>query len=261
MARNDSDSGYSQGPGLGTIVLVSIVTSIVVSVATVFVIERAMRAGRTETEAPHEEAAQGAIDVPSIAKMPPDGARELLQGRGLLMVIRGERPDPAVPAGWVVEQSPMPGSRVKKGAEIEAKVSSGPERVVVPAIVGKTLEEARAALEAAGLRVGPVADAEGGTPGAVTAATPAPGARVARDTEVMLSAVPAAPTEVDVPSLRRKSLAAARAELEALGLRLGSVREAYDDNLPARVVIRQSPAAGTKAAPGSAVDLVLNESD
>jgi serine/threonine-protein kinase len=265
-----SESSFSglpsrgRGPGLATTVLVSALTSAAVSVATVTLM------GQAGSPAGGEGGAAGAaptgetVDVPTVANMPPDTARELLKGRGLLMVIQGERPDPAVPAGWIVEQTPMAGSQVRRGTEVTAKVSSGPERIAVPEVVGRLVADARQAIEGAGLRLGPVQETGSGTPGTVTATTPAPGTRVAPGSEVVLTAVPqaaAAPAEVEIPATRRMSSADARRALEAVGLRVGRTRQAYDDNLPGGRVIRTDPPAGQKVAPGTEVGLVVNESD
>ncbi len=207
---------------------------------------------------------ESAVAVPGVTNMPPDAARELLKGRGLLMVIQGERPDPTVAAGWIVEQTPMAGSEIPRGGQVQAKVSSGPERVAVPEVVGRTVAEARTAIEGAGLRVGPVQETGTGTAGTVTVVAPTSGTRVAPGSEVLLTAVPAAAAPaatVAVPQLRGKSRTDARAALEALGLRVGRVRQTYDDNLRGGAVIRSAPAAGEQVSPGTEVDLTVNESD
>jgi len=265
---NESIPGLPRGPGLSTTILVSALTSAIVATGTVYVMGRAGGGGSAGSGTPGEDAAGAptgdTVDVPAVANMPPDSARELLKGRGLLMVIQGERPDPAVPAGWIVEQTPMAGSQVRRGAEVSAKVSSGPERVLVPEVVGRQVAEARTAIEAAGLRVGSVQETGSGTPGVVTAVSPAPGTRVAPGSDVVLTAVPQAaapPAEIEVPQLRRMSLAEARRTIEGAGLHVGGTRQTYDDNLPGGRVIRSDPAAGTRVAPGTTVHLVVNESD
>ncbi len=65
--------------------------------------------------------------------------------------------------------------------------------------------------------------------------------------------------QIDVPSLRGRSLGSARQALEQLGLVLGDIRKSTDDNAADGAVLRQSPAPGTKVAKGQKVDLVVND--
>ena len=56
---------------------------------------------------------------------------------------------------------------------------------------------------------------------------------------------------------RDASIEAARKKLETLGLAVGSVREREDEELSSQRVLSQSPAAGSKVAKGTTVDLVV----
>ena len=59
-----------------------------------------------------------------------------------------------VPAGSVIGTRPAEGESVARGATVDVVVSKGPDVVTVPTIKGRSLEQAVAALEAAGLTVG-----------------------------------------------------------------------------------------------------------
>lgn len=56
-----------------------------------------------------------------------------------------------VPAGLIIDQVPAQGAQGHRGDTITVNVSKGPELVTVPDVVGKSSEDAQAALESAGL--------------------------------------------------------------------------------------------------------------
>jgi eukaryotic-like serine/threonine-protein kinase len=84
---------------------------------------------------------------------PVEDARELLESDAFGLVVREEyRNDPTVPAGIVITTDPAPNELVDRGSTITLIVSSGPEQVIVPDLIGMTETQAIAALRSAGLR-------------------------------------------------------------------------------------------------------------
>jgi len=132
--------------------------------------------------------------------------------------------------------------------------------VAVPGITGVPRGEAEAALEAAGLAAGAVTETYSPTvaAGSVVSQTPAAGAEAppgaAVDFTVSLGAQP-----VPVPDVVGMTAVAAGAALGAAGLAAGAVTEAHSASVAAGLVLSQDPAAGTQAAPGSPVSLVLSK--
>ncbi len=61
------------------------------------------------------------------------------------------QPSTDVPAGLVISQSPLPGTPVDPDSTVDLVVSSGPDTVAVPNILGYSRTEAQAALETEGL--------------------------------------------------------------------------------------------------------------
>ena len=57
------------------------------------------------------------------------------------------------PPGIVTGQFPHPGTKVKKGSKVRINVSSGPQPVTVPNVVGQSFDQASAALQNAGFGV------------------------------------------------------------------------------------------------------------
>src|SRR4051812_3455439 len=94
-------------------------------------------------------------EVPSIAGVSVEQARDLLQGRGLMLTLQAERPDPNVPAGKIAAQVPLAGSRAATGTSVQAFVSSGPGLIAVPAVAGTRPEDAVEQLRNRKLLAGP----------------------------------------------------------------------------------------------------------
>ncbi len=135
---------------------------------------------------------------------------------------------------------------------------------VVPRVLGLSLQEASAELRKAGLQVqdggsDPHPTAAQGTviwqdpPPGVSATVLAPGAPV---TVVVSRGAPTIP----VPGLLGLSQADARARLELEGLTLGTVTRRRTADANPGTVVAQRPAAGTLAAAGTVVDIVVARS-
>jgi serine/threonine-protein kinase len=128
----------------------------------------------------------------------------------------------------------------------------------VPNIVGQALEAAQKALEEAGLKAGTLTEGETGEPNTVTAVSPAVGAVVEPGSAVALTV---ARPKVVVPKLLNKRMSLVREALEKAGLVVGDVSEIYNSRRRGNVVLTQDPEGGAKVAPGTKVNLVINQGD
>lgn len=92
-------------------------------------------------------------------------------------------------AGIVVGQDPGPGEFRRRGAALTVEVTSGARQVRVPDTKGMPVDEARAALEQAGLRMGDVVYRvfEGREPGRVVETDPPAGGLVDEGTDVRIT--------------------------------------------------------------------------
>lgn len=250
-------------PSWASVILVALIVSITTSLTTQWASDTGRLDGLWQAPqsapAPAPVVAPGndARPVPQVIGLPRNTAAELLKARGLLLVVRERRPDPALPEGSIVAQDPLPDSELAQGSSVNVVLSAGaPAATTVPKVLGLTLADARNALESAKLQAGAVAGPAGGDERLVVACLPATGESVAPGSVVALTVgLPPVP----VPKLVGLSLQRAKKAIEEAGLKVGKVKVRYDDNLDAFVVLSQTPEAGALAPAGSEVELVRNE--
>jgi serine/threonine-protein kinase len=129
----------------------------------------------------------------------------------------------------------------------------------VPAVVGKTYEQAERQLTTAHLSAKRVdAFDESVAKGAVISANPGAGAEVGRSTTVTLT-VSKGPERYAVPNLVGRTRAEAEERLKEARLALGSSSEAFDEKVPAGQIVSTTPKAGTQLKRGAAVNIVLSK--
>ncbi|GGJ85302.1 serine/threonine protein kinase [Pilimelia anulata] len=157
-----------------------------------------------------------------------------------LPIERGpDRYHDTLPKGMVSALEPAVGATVKPGTRITVTVSKGRPPVSVPALVGKSIAEARALLGRLGLVVAEET-VEGDQPaGQVLAQTPEPGTGVEKRARVALK-LSDGPPSLAVPRVLDMPCRSAVQTLEGMGLQ---VRVRYS---PDGVVRLQEPAEGTQ---------------
>jgi eukaryotic-like serine/threonine-protein kinase len=122
--------------------------------------------------------------IPQLNGLPPDQVEQTLRGLGLVPA-RGEDVfDPVVAAGLVAASNPPQGTQVARDSTVTYQVSKGADLVIVPNMYLLTLPQATAALNAAGLTVGPIV---GDPSRSVVASSPPFGSQAPRGSAVGLT--------------------------------------------------------------------------
>jgi serine/threonine-protein kinase len=203
---------------------------------------------------------KGDVEVPSINGVSVEQARDLLRARDLLLTLQFERPDPAIPAGKIAGQTPLPGSRTPRGTAIQAYISSGASAVMIPALSGARPDDAIEQLRNRKLFAGHRREEPSDTiaPGLVIGSEPPAGRSVAPETDVTLI-VSTGRALKPIPKVLGFRMTRAKKTLEDAGFKVGTTRTGSSDNFDEAVIIKQEPAADTPAPPGSPVNLVVNE--
>lgn len=196
-----------------------------------------VRRGRTISVGVHNPPAS--VQVPNLVGLTEEQALRTLRETNLLL---GEvsYEFSTIPSGRVLSQRPGSGVTVTGGSSISLVVSRGAEvaEITLPDVVGLNLTEARARLEAAGVRrIEAVATSLSYTqPGQVSAQLPPAGQRVPVSAVVTLFHSLSGREVVRVPEVQGLSLQRAQLMLRAAGLEVAWVDYIDDADKPPGVV-------------------------
>ena len=198
----------------------------------------------------------GTVRVPSLAGLRPKQVVTRLEKRDLTAELE-KRSSDTVQSGLAIRSVPGAGEVVERGEQIKVFISSGPELVAVPNVVGLARESAEVRVADAGLTPGQITEQQSDQPeGEVLAQDPGAGSEVEHDTTVNLTVSTGVQT-VDVPNVIGLGAGDAGAQLRADGLvpveRETEVSDKADDGK----VIDQRPAAGTEVQEGRPVVIII----
>jgi serine/threonine-protein kinase len=217
--------------------------------------------------------------VPNLVSLSEQEAHDELRRAGLRLTVRQSVPSVNIPPHTVIDQQPAGGSQVAVGSTVMVDVAGAPSAVVVPNAVGVTIDEARRAIEQAGLAVGQVTQAVmPDTPaGTVVSQAPAANEHAAQGTAVDLvvaasaasdtagtagpSAAPSPAASANglppIPNVVGMTVEAAKAALQKAGYRVDKVTSLPGSPQSARV-IGTEPEPGATTPPGAnSVNLLL----
>jgi serine/threonine-protein kinase len=129
----------------------------------------------------------------------------------------------------------------------------------VPDVVGMSSAAGQEFLKRAGLeyRVVGKRESEEADAGSILSQDPSPNELVPPSSVVKV-VLSEGPKTVAVPNVTQMSMAQAKKNLQAAGLDLGLVQEAYDEHVPVSYVATTLPSPGTRVVRGTAVDLVVS---
>jgi serine/threonine-protein kinase len=143
---------------------------------------------------------------------------------------------------------------------VSLAVSKGPELFPLPERAGATLDEAKTALNGAGMALGQISETfdESEPAGTVLAQAPPAGTAVRHGTPVDLT-VSKGPQPIPVPDVRGQDQGGAVEAIEAAGLKaVISPETVFDRTVPKGAVVAQDPASGNLTR-GGAVTLTVSK--
>jgi serine/threonine-protein kinase len=186
---------------------------------------------------------------------------EILSDFGLNTRVRGIVYHEQVPKNHVIDQDPDPGTSIKRGRDVKIRVSRGPERIVMPNLIGLSLQQSRILLTENGLCQGSLATVVSSRlkKGQVLSQHPPTGATVARDrcADLLISGGPRSPS-FPMPDVSGQPLGKTLRRLDALQLTVGGIHATFRPGLPLETVVEQTPSSGYRVAAGSPADVTVN---
>ncbi len=195
------------------------------------------------------------IPAPDYRGITAKKARSLANAQGIVIIEDEQRDAADKRPGEILEQLPPPGT-ILQTREIRVVVAKGKDDVRIPAVVGKTLEEATKELEALGFEVPePIPQDSNKTPGTVLDQDPKANSRMATGADVKLTI--ASLPMIEVPKLTGKYQRSAKKLLQEAGLEPGKVRRQEHAEHGSGYILRQDPKAGDKVPFGTEVNLVI----
>ncbi len=196
------------------------------------------------------------IPVPMVAGQPAAQARDSLEKAGF-RVKQLDEPSLDVAEGSATRSAPAENVLATEGSEITLYISSGPQRLQIPDLRGKTPDEATEQLRVLGfsnVRTDRV-DSSGALKDKVVNTTPPTGTEVPVNGAVVVH-VGNGPREITIPDVTGQTETAARTVLEQVGLKVVTV--SGDSELPAGTVVSSSPGAGATVEQGDTVQITVS---
>ncbi|MDP9347468.1 MAG: PASTA domain-containing protein [Actinomycetota bacterium] len=198
------------------------------------------------------------VGVPLITGLTLRSARGRLQRAGLHVGDRRSENSDSVAKGRVISVSPSEGTKVDKGSDVTLVVSSGKAQATVPAVVGKSFDEARSTLEAAGFRVTRRDQESSDKPADTVLAQSPPGASKVDEGSTVALTVAKEPAQVDVTDVTGETSGDAVRRLSKDGFEVDQKTQTVDSPEGDDTVLSQSPAGG-KAKKGSTVTITVGK--
>jgi len=196
------------------------------------------------------------VTVPSLVGLTTKAATDRVTASDLSLKIVTRAADD--PKDVVIEQRPAPGAFAASGGEIQLVVSRGPPLVPIPAVAGRSIADATAALQQAGFAVNEVRQHDESIPAdGVIGTDPAAKSRAARDSSVKLL-VSDGPAPVGVPDVAGKSFDDASNALRALGF-VVTRKDDFSATVASGKVVGTDPAANQAAARGSQITVTVSK--
>jgi beta-lactam-binding protein with PASTA domain len=202
--------------------------------------------------APSAPGGEKLVELPELVGLETTRAEEKVRELGLDYDASSEVYHARAAAGLVVAQSPLPGQLARPGAPVRVTVSLGPQRVVIPDVIGLSERQARIILEQLGFTTTIRSRDAAVRSGQVLDTSPEAGTELSVPSEVEL-VVSKGFDVAPVPDLIGRHANDVEEILAELGLSLGVV--SFDEDAldaPGRV-IGQTPPAGYNLRAGGRV--------
>ncbi|MCQ9134630.1 Stk1 family PASTA domain-containing Ser/Thr kinase [Streptomyces hilarionis] len=172
-----------------------------------------------------------------------------------------QKPCESTAKGNICSQDPAAGKDVNKGDTVNLVVSTGAPKVVVPTVLGKSLDEAKSLLEGDKyqFQVDTKQEVSSEPEGTVLKQNPKFGDEVEKGTTITLT-IAKAEEKATVPDVSNKSCDEAKAQMEQNDLKGNCVEVDTQDQNQVGKVVQTVPSIGSQADKGSTVQIQIGKS-
>jgi beta-lactam-binding protein with PASTA domain len=220
------------------------------------------------------------VQVPVVIGLAPADAERAVAGLGLQIAVERQYYSATIPAGRIMTQIPLAGTKVRRGWQLRVAQSIGPQRVSIPDVTHESERAAELNIRRRGLEVASTAEIQlPGIPAdqVLAQSPPANASQVAAPkTSLLISATPDAPAFA-MPIFVGQPLGSVSRTLQDAGFKLGTVSmappiapaptdpataassstpipPAQQQPSPASMIVTQWPPAGQKVLAGAVVN-------
>ncbi len=201
------------------------------------------------------------VTVPKVTGMNQTDAMTVLSENNLEGLIGDTTYDSRVKVGYIVLQKPKANDVVKQGRRVYLVINGGSPKSRVPDLRGKSLVDAKFALERVGLRLGEAIYSPSQSPKDIIIAQEFSSTTQIRKGQTVNITLSSGPEKgsLEVPDLVGKSLAEAEEILSQNQLRVGKINYQPSFQLLPNTVIDHYPTSGMKVSVGDAIDLFVTK--
>jgi beta-lactam-binding protein with PASTA domain len=197
----------------------------------------------------------GTVRVPSVARLPQEQAIDDLQDVELRVTTEPQSSD-EISAGHAIRTVPRAGEEVERDTRVTLFVSTGPEQVTIPDVVGLSADSAEASLASEGFGVAVQEQESEEAEGQVISQSPEGGVQVDRGTTVTIT-VSIGIEQVGVPNVVGLSPRDAEGQIRSVGLTVVRSERTVTNPDQDGVVIDQRPGAGVDLDRGGQVVIIV----
>lgn len=202
----------------------------------------------------------GEAVVPDLRGKDPVEAIQVLKQTGLhLKVMPQKRFSDQVAADRIVAQRPDPNSRIKEGRTVEVYMSLGPEKAIVPDLLGQTPRVAALTLEQQGLIVGKVihVNDDKSEPEEILSQYPVAGTELigSKIVNLVVNSTLGAAHSMIMPDVIGMKLGPVEDYFRANGLRVGVTQGVRYPGIPSGTIVKQNPPSGYRLSKETAIGL------
>jgi beta-lactam-binding protein with PASTA domain len=200
-------------------------------------------------------------ELPDVTDKPVKKAIRVLDSTGFDPIVKDSVYDEKFSPGSIIQQNPLPFTKVKKGRRVYLVVSIGEKPIYVPRVIGLTPQDAEFRLKEKGLNINQIIYefSDFYMRGTVMNQSIPAGEIAKRNQKVNISvSLGPPPTSLEIPNLVGKSLVSAEKELDVLGVKIGIIKYSYRPNLVPGTVLNQSVSPGTNASKIESINLLVS---
>ena len=204
------------------------------------------------------------VEVPNVKGKSLAESLSILQKQNLNAKIDSYKASPTVPEGYVIEQNPLSGFKVKQNKSILLVLSSGSEKMEVPDLTGKLFSDAESNITSTSFQIGiksTVHSDDYPVMNTIIAQTPLPKSISERGAKISLLLSKGAYSQMLLmPDLKGMKFNDIQERLEDSGLEISNItfkpNAVYGDG----VILAQTPPAGQFIKVGQKVELQVSSS-